>query len=131
MSHRVDELNWPGGAHDFALPLSRLRALQESLRAGPAEILRRLADGTWRVDDPVEVLRQGLIGAGMPQSEAGPLVARLAETHGLLDFVMPARLVLTAALVTPDGEPAAPGELPGVAPPPSGGASPSSTASAP
>lgn len=128
-------LNWTGGEHDFALRLGELRALQKACDAGPEEILTRLLRGTWRVDDVVETLRLGLIGAGMAREEAARLV-NLQCDQGL-----PAALRLTAsailghALLPPeDRAEAADGDAgkPEGAPlPPESGASAASTATAP
>lgn len=128
MSHRI-HMTWPGGEHDFALALGQLRALQTSTDAGPAELLRRVAGGSWRVDDLIEILRQGLIGGGMAPKEAGQIVVRLFEQRGPLRFVEPAYRVLGAALVGPEDDPV--GEPTGAPTPPDSGASPASTASAP
>lgn len=92
---------WGDGEHRFRLAIGQLRELQDKCGAGPAEILRRVADGTWRVDDLREVLRLGLIGGGKAPLEALALVQRYVDERPLLESVMPARAVLLAALVGP------------------------------
>lgn len=128
MSHRI-RLAWVGGEHDFALALGQLRALQANTGAGPEELLNRMAAGTWRVDDLIETLRQGLLGGGVPAEEAGPLLLRLADLHGLIAFRETAFRVLAAALRGPKGDPV--GERMGAPTPPAPGGSPASTESAP
>ncbi len=118
-------LNWVGGEDEFALPLGQLRALQTHLNCGPEELLRRIGLGTYRVDDLIEVLRQGLIGAGVAANVAGPKVLQLFETYPLVAFRDPAWRVLQAALVGVDGDPV--GELPGAEASPGLGAGPAST----
>lgn len=98
MSHQVG-LIWGGGEHTFALTIGGLRALQDACNAGPQEVLMRLVNGTWRVDDPLAILRHGLIGGGMAKDAARDLVNRTAESDGLMAMVTPAQLVLSAALV--------------------------------
>lgn len=98
MSHQVD-LVWAGGEHTFALPIGALRAVQDACGAGPQEVLLRFLNGTWRVDDPIAILRHGLIGAGMAKDAARDLVNRTAESDGLMALIIPAQLVLSAALV--------------------------------
>lgn len=109
-------IKWVGGEHEFALDIGALRAIQEACNAGPQEIVGRLLAGTWRVDDPLQVLRHGLIGGGMLKIEAARLVENMATTHGLLRLVPIAQLVLSAALVGVPDDPV--GEPEGVNPPP-------------
>jgi hypothetical protein len=96
---------WAGGEHDFCLTLGGLRAVQDLCNAGPMLVLRTLADGSWRVDTPITVMRHGLIGAGMADTEARDLVLRIAETHPLADLVVPAYRVLAAAMVGVEDDP--------------------------
>ena len=126
MFNRVT-INWVQGEHVFALNLGELRALQESCDAGPELVLARLTSGAWRVDDVVEVLRLGLIGAGMPASQAGPLVAKACAQVPLLQLRTPASAVLSAALAGDAKD--MPGKPAGVSPP--AGSSPASTEQAP
>lgn len=121
-------LNWVGGEHTFALPIGQLRALQDSTSAGPEQLLRRMVNGEWRVDDLRETIRLGLIGGGLPNSEAGPLVAKVFDQHPLIDFRETAYRIIGAALVGPEDD--QPGELAGVTTPaPKSGVSPDTTAS--
>lgn len=124
MSHRIRKI-WAGGEHDFALGLGELRALQENCDAGPEVIMTRLRVGSWMVDDVIEVLRLGLIGAGLDAEKAGPLVMRTFEQHGAFALKFPAYEVITAALIGEDGDPV--GETEGVNPEVTDGSSQSST----
>ena len=126
---RTVPLNWVGGQDDFALALGHLRAIQTHCDAGPLQIFKRLGDGSWRVDDLFEVIRQGLIGGGMEARVAGPKVAALMERHPLVDFVLTAQAVLAAALMGEEDDPV--GKPEGTTPPPENGGSASSTATEP
>lgn len=104
----IEGVAWYGGSHDFRLATyGELRMLQEKCGAGPQEILGRLINGTWRVDDPREIIRLGLIGAGMPPKEAQALVrTAVDETGRWLEFVMLAKVILMAGLTSaPKGDP--------------------------
>ena len=124
MSHRI-ELTWPGGEHEFALGLGELRALQDRLGVGPEQMFTRLADGSWKVDDLIEIHRRGLIGAGMENAQAAPLVMRLFEQYPLIEFKPSAQKIIGAALIGVEDDPL--GKMEGVETPPASGSSASST----
>jgi hypothetical protein len=130
MHGRIDLLTWGGGEHAFALRIGELRALQQKCDAGPERVLRRIASGDWQVDDLLTVIRLGLKGGGLGESEASRLVEAAVLTTSLIDLKVTAHLVLSAALVgvkdDPVGEPQAP-ETPG----PGDGPSAASTAPGP
>ncbi len=92
-------LTWGDGPHVFRLTIGELRELQDKCNAGPAEILNRLAGGTWRVDDIRETLRLGLLGGGKTPTDALVLVARYVDNRPLMENVTPAQAILLAALV--------------------------------
>lgn len=119
-------LNWAGGEHDFVLRLGELRALQDRLDSGPDQINERLGLGAWRVDDLFEILRLGLIGAGKTADEAKRLVIPAFENTPLLELLLPARMVLAAALVGVEDDPV--GEVQGEEAPQESGSSPTSMA---
>lgn len=96
-------MDWGDGEHRFRLAIGQLRELQDKCGAGPAEILRRITDGTWRIDDLRETLRLGLIGGGMQPVKALVLVQRYVDVRPLMESVPPAQSVLLAALVGPPG----------------------------
>lgn len=91
-------LAWGDGTYPFALRIGELRGLQEKTDTGPQVLFRRLADGTWRVDDARHVLFFGLVGGGMPPVEATALVRRWCEERPLSESILPACVVLHAAL---------------------------------
>lgn len=127
------DIAWPGGTHKFRLDLGRLRSLQTTCDAGPEQILARLKTGTWKVDDILAPIIEGLVGGGMEPQAAKDLVNNLADTTPLIDFKLTAFSALAIALTGPaDDQPgdADQGEAEG-APPPENGDSPSSTAPAP
>lgn len=100
-------LLWGDGDRAFRLAIGQLRELQDKCDAGPAEILGRLSNGTWRVDDIRETLRLGLIGGGATPTDALVLTARYVDNRPLMENVMPAQAVLLAAIV---GEEEPPGK---------------------
>lgn len=124
MHNRVT-INWVQGEHDFALNIGELRALQKNCDAGPELILTRLNAGSWLVDDIFEVLRLGLIGAGMANKDAGPLVRKAFDEAPIFNLKSPAYEVLAAALIGDEDDPV--GEVEGVKPEANSGSSPSST----
>lgn len=112
------------GEHTFRLRLGELRTLQEKCDAGPMHLARRLADGTWRVDDVRETLRLGLIGAGVAQDVALRLVLEHVDNVPLIQNVFTAQAVVLAAVMGVADERL--GETQAEeAPPPSAGSSPS------
>lgn len=119
-------INWIGGEHVFALKLGQLRALQTTCDAGPEQILNRIIQGAWRVDDLIEIIRLGLIGSEeFTAKEAGPFVTNLFSQHPIIEFKLPAQTALIAALVGVDGDDV--GEPEGEVTPPANGSSASST----
>lgn len=88
----------------FRLPIGRLRAVQERCDAGPMEIIARLANGGWRLDDVREVILQGLIGGGLGQPEATRLMLTAFDSLPLQPFVPVAQAVMMAAVVGVEDE---------------------------
>ena len=74
----------------FAPPLSD---------AGPYLVLDRLLTGRWRLQDISEVIKWGLIGAGMDQQAAIKLVAAEVEGRRPLENLVIAQRVLGAGVV--------------------------------
>ena len=97
-------LTWPGGEHDFALPIGQLRALQDRCDAGPAHIITRLATGSWRVDDVIQTIRLGLEGGGLAKDEARKLTELHVEQAPLARSVMLAQMVLMDAVYGPEDD---------------------------
>jgi hypothetical protein len=94
---------WGDGEHRFRLRIGELRELEAKREAGAFEIYSRLASGSWRVDDIVEVLRLGLIGGGVAPVMALGLTAKYVTPTAFLENVVAAREVLLCALF---GDPA-------------------------
>lgn len=122
-------LTWVGGEHEFALPLGALRGLQDATNKGPEELLNAFRLGSWRVDDAIQVLRFGLIGAGMEKAEASRLVTAMVDLHPKVQFKLTSLTVLMHALFGSEDDPV--GEAEGVTTPaPENGASQNSTETA-
>lgn len=84
MSQQPELMVWPGGEHEFKLAaIGQLKALEQSRDSGPFEIYKRLADGTFRMDDILEVVRLGLVGGGMDSGEARKKVNGALDIAGL------------------------------------------------
>lgn len=92
---------WGDGDHVFRLPIDQLLELQERCGAGPVEILDRLCQRRWRVQDVRETIRLALIGGGMAPLEALARVKRYVDSRPLLESIEPAVAALGAALVGP------------------------------
>lgn len=99
---RAVDLTWAGGEHPFLLTIDLLRALQDRCDAGPAHVLKRLGDGTWRVDDVIQPIRLGLEGGGMGKTEAREMVTRHVEDRPLTASVLTAQAIMMAALYSGD-----------------------------
>lgn len=122
---------WPGGEHRFLLRLGELRALQRNCDAGPEQVFNRLRMGSWQVDDVVEPIRLGLVGAGeMTTSEAGPFVTRLMEQKAPVHFKITALAIMAHSLLGDPDDPVGEAEA-GEAKSQESGASPASTETAP
>lgn len=100
------ELNWPDELRTYRLRIGELRQLQEKCgNSGPQEILDRLSTGKWKVDDVIQTIRLGCVGAGMTQADA----LKFQETHvhdgNLAEALLPAMAILSAVIVgAPDEE---------------------------
>lgn len=100
------EFDWGDGRHRFRLAIGQLRELQDKCSAGPAQILQRLQDRTWRIDEPREIIRLGLIGGGMMPTQAIALVVRYFDERPFNENIIPAFNILASALVgVPDDQP--------------------------
>ena len=96
---------WGDGHYNFRLSLGDIRDLQEKCDAGPAFIMGRLADGSWRVDDIYQTIRIGLIGGGLTPVKALGLAQKYVAARPLLENIMTAQLILQAALAGVEDEP--------------------------
>ncbi|RJE87957.1 gene transfer agent family protein [Paracoccus onubensis] len=102
---RAVDLPWPGGEHAFRLGLNDLRTIQQKTDCGPEFLLHKLKIGQWYADELYEVLRVGLIGAGMNHVEARKLVQNAMERDPLIGFKVPAMEVLSNTLFGPADDP--------------------------
>ncbi len=97
--------DWGDDTYKFRLGIAELRQLQEKCDAGPAFILGRLFDGTWRVDDLIQTIRLGLIGGGMTPQAALALTRTHVEQRPLYESILPAQAILNALLAGAPDEP--------------------------
>ena len=91
-------LIWADGEHRFRLRIKELRELQDKCDAGPAQIMMRLVNHTWRVDDILQAIRLGLIGGGASPTDALLLVKRYVEDRPLAENVVIAAEIIAAAI---------------------------------
>lgn len=90
---------WGDGPHVFRLTIGGWRELQDKLGVGPYELLMRMREGRWKVDDAHEILRVSLIGGeGVDPIEALTLVERYVDDRPLKEWIEPALKVLNAAM---------------------------------
>ena len=116
------------GEYDFRLGIAERRDLQEKTGVGLLTLHRRLVDGGWRNEDAREVMRCGLIGAGMAPPDARALVIRWCDERPLMESIIPAALVVQAALYGgPEVEPVGKADAPAAAPEMTAPTSPPST----
>ncbi|WP_313613409.1 gene transfer agent family protein [Agrobacterium sp.] len=83
----------------FKLSWRELMKIQEACDAGPFVVLDRLMTGRWRLQDISEVIKWGLIGAGMDQQSAIKLVADEVQGRIPLENLAVAQKVLGAGVV--------------------------------
>ena len=111
------ELTWADELRKFRIAIGEFRDLQESVNArrvtigaepiGPSAMLNLMRTNNAWPDDVRDVLKAGLIGAGMTFEKAQRLLVRHFDNKPLLAHTKTAFLVLLAALVgVPDDEPA-------------------------
>lgn len=98
-------LEWAGKLRTFNCGrIGALRSLQAACDTSPMAVLVRLYNGTWFFDDCAEVIRLGLIGAGMSATKAARLVRRHIDNQPLLSNVIAAQQVLSAGLSWPSDD---------------------------
>ena len=93
------ELPFNGQRTMFKLAWRELMKIQEACDAGPYVVLDRLVTGRWRLQDISEVIKWGLIGAGLPQGDALKLVETEVEGRRPLENLVIAQQVLGAGVV--------------------------------
>jgi hypothetical protein len=99
------DLIWPDEERTFRLRLGELRELQEKCgNRGPMTIVNALTMGTWLVDDIVQPIRLGLIGAGMSQADAAKLVQTHLGDGRLKEGIFVAQAIVMRAITGPPDE---------------------------
>lgn len=99
-------LPWADGDYTFRLGWKELIALQEACDAGPWEILNRLSNGKWRVQEISHTIRLGLIGGGTEPSRALELIRTYVEERPPAESLVFARGILGVAIQgAPDEKP--------------------------
>lgn len=112
-------LTWPDEERTFRLRIGELRELQEKCgNRGPMTIANALSMGTWLVDDIIQPIRLGLIGAGMTQADAAKLVNTHLGDGRLKEGILIAQAIIYRAITGPPDEKLEPpkgkaGERPG------------------
>lgn len=91
--------DWADGTYSFRLAWGHLGELQEKCDAGPYVVLQRLHGGAWRIEDISNIIRLGLIGGGLEPSAALKLTRRYVEDRPPMENVIPAQIILSAALM--------------------------------
>ncbi|EFO32619.1 hypothetical protein TRICHSKD4_2421 [Roseibium sp. TrichSKD4] len=99
------QLKWADGEYSFRLGWGEIEQLQETMDCGPQVMLSRLLDGSWRIGDIAHVIRLGLMGGGMPASEAASKVDYYVKQRPIAENVTHAVAILQVALFgVPDEE---------------------------
>ncbi|MBB3944703.1 hypothetical protein GGQ73_000628 [Rhizobium skierniewicense] len=93
------EFDWADGTYSFRLAWGQLAELQEKCDAGPYVVLQRLHSGSWRIEDITNIIRLGLIGAGLQPAAALKLVRAYVEDHPPMENLIPAQVILSASLM--------------------------------
>lgn len=93
------EVPFNGQRTMFKLAWRELMKIQEACDAGPYVVLDRLVSGRWRLQDISEVIKWGLIGAGMSQGDALKLVEAEVQGRPPLENLVIAQTVLGAGVV--------------------------------
>jgi hypothetical protein len=106
---------WQGGEHAFGLSVMAAIALEDACDCGVAHLMRKLETDTWTTKEVREIVRRGLMGAGMPPAEADKLVKRDVDgnPNGLAPSVVLAHAIIELLLVgPPKATPVAPTDHP-------------------
>lgn len=104
------EFDWADGTYSFRLAWGQLGELQEKCDAGPYVVLQRLHSGAWRIEDITNIIRLGLIGGGLEPSPALKLARRYVEDRPPMESLIPAQVILSAALMGAPEEPMGEGD---------------------
>lgn len=92
-------LAWADGDYAFRLGWGELIHVQEACDAGPVEVMNRLGQGRWRVQDIEAPILHGLLGGGMTAERARALVRTWVRERPLAESISPAQAILAAAII--------------------------------
>jgi hypothetical protein len=92
-------LDWADGTYTFRLAWGQLGELQDKCDAGPFVILRRLQEGTWRIQDIGETIRLALIGGGLEPAKALKLVRLYVQDRPPAENLLYAQAIMAAAVL--------------------------------
>lgn len=92
------DLPFPDEERRYRLKVGQLRELQEKCNKGPQEIIEDLSTGRWRVDDIIQPIRLGLVGAGMSLSDAVKFVDQHVHDGNFVQGILPAIAIIQAAI---------------------------------
>lgn len=99
------ELIWGDGEHTFNLAkIAQALELEEKCGVGVREILERLCNDRWHLNDVRETIRLAMIGGGMEAPKAALLVKRYFDERPWQESVQTAQLILIAAIVGVPGD---------------------------
>lgn len=99
-AHGGVTLAWADGEHVFNISkIGQALELQDKCGCGIGEVMRRLLNGTFHVNDFREVIRLGLIGGGMKPTDALALVKRYVDERPWNESVLTATAIISAAMV--------------------------------
>lgn len=92
-------LTWGDGDYVFRLAWGEIVMLQEATDSGPPEILKRLEQDRWRVEDISSIIRIGLIGGGLEPIQALKLTRTYVESRPPYENLHVAHAILMAGIV--------------------------------
>jgi len=95
---RITE-DFADGTYEFCMNYGAIRMLQEAREMGPLLLYGVLQSSAWRVEDLREIIRCGLIGAGMSPAQAVKLVRLYVEERPPMESVALATRILGAGLI--------------------------------
>lgn len=99
------ELAWGDGDHTFNVAkLAQVFELEDKCGCGVMEVFTRIRESRWKFADIREVIRLGLIGAGMDPPKALLLVKRYVDDRPWGESVPVAMAILMAAIVGVEGD---------------------------
>lgn len=98
-------LAWGDGDHEFNIAkIAHVLELEDKCGCGVREILTRIIERRWYVQDIREVIRLSLIGGGKSPVEALVLVKRYFDERPWEESVMTAQAILLASIVGVPGD---------------------------